>query len=61
MIVKRPIWDLLSSLLGNWYQLEPRECRLLVRQFFSDWVAEERADLHLECLDPVDPPARLDP
>ncbi len=47
--------------LGNWYQLEPRECRLLVRQFFSDWVAEERADLHLECLDPVDPPARLDP
>lgn len=46
---------------GDWFQLEPQQCRLLVRQFFSDWAAEERADLHLECLDPVEPPARLDP
>ncbi|MXW62856.1 MAG: hypothetical protein F4Z58_09115 [Acidimicrobiaceae bacterium] len=47
--------------LGDWYQLEPHQCRLLVRQFFSDWATEQRADLHLECLDPGAPPARLDP
>lgn len=38
--------------LGDWYQLEPQECRLLVRQFFSDWAIGQSAELHLECLDP---------
>ncbi len=46
---------------GNWYQLEPQKCRLLVRQFFSDWSTESHAELHLECLDPVEPPTRLNP
>ncbi|WP_419919850.1 DUF1214 domain-containing protein [Candidatus Poriferisocius sp.] len=46
---------------GNWYQLEPRTCRLFVRQFFSDWSTEEHAQLYLECLDPTGPPTRLDP
>lgn len=46
---------------GNWYQLEPQQCRLLVRQFFSDWSGEDLADLHLECLDSVEPPQRLSP
>ena len=47
--------------LGDWYQLEPQECRLLVRQFFSDWASEDHAELHLECLVPVASPTRLDP
>ena len=47
--------------VGNWYQLEPKTCRMLVRQFFSDWTSESHAELYLECLDPSGPPARLDP
>ncbi len=47
--------------VGDWYQVEPEISRLLVRQFFSDWDAESHAELHLECLDPTAPPARLDP
>ena len=47
--------------IGNWYQVEPRQCRLFVRQFFSDWAAESHAELQLECLDPSGPPTRLDP
>ena len=47
--------------IGDWYQVEPLECRLFVRQFFSDWAAEDHADLYFECLDPAGPPGRLDP
>lgn len=47
--------------IGDWYQVAPVECRLFVRQFFSDWAAESHAELHLECLDPTSPPGRLDP
>ena len=47
--------------VGDWYQVEPEISRLLVRQFFSDWGTESHAELHLECLDPTAPPARLDP
>ena len=32
-----------------------------MRQFFSDWSGEDLADLHLECLDSVEPPQRLNP
>ena len=46
---------------GDWFQVAPRPYRLFVRQFFSDWAGERHADLHLECLDPAGPPARLDP
>jgi hypothetical protein len=45
---------------GTWYRLPPKVCRLLVRQFFADWEHELPADLHLECLDPDGPAARLD-
>ena len=47
--------------VGDWFQVEPIECRLFVRQFFSDWAAESHAELYFECLDPAGPPARLDP
>ena len=47
--------------LGDWFQVEPLRCRLFVRQFFSDWAAEDHAELHLECLDPSGPVSRLDP
>ncbi len=47
--------------VGNWYQMAPGTCRMLVRQFFSDWTSENHAELHLECLDPSGPPTRLDP
>ncbi|MDE0613538.1 MAG: hypothetical protein F4124_12945 [Acidimicrobiia bacterium] len=47
--------------VGDWFQVEPELSRLLVRQFFSDWGAESHAELHLECLDPTNPPGRLDP
>lgn len=47
--------------IGDWYQVEPLECRLFVRQFFSDWASEDHADLYFECLDPAGPPGRLDP
>jgi hypothetical protein len=46
---------------GEWYELPPARCRLLVRQFFADWEHETPADLHLECLDPGGPAARLAP
>ena len=46
--------------VGDWFQLEPEQSRLLVRQFFSDWGAESHAELHLECLDSTVPPGRLD-
>ena len=46
---------------GDWFQVEPTECRLFVRQFFSDWAAESHAELYFECLDPAGPPGRLDP
>ncbi|WP_420638557.1 DUF1214 domain-containing protein [Candidatus Poriferisocius sp.] len=46
---------------GNWYQVPPRQCRLFVRQFFSDWTTENHAELYLDCLDPSGPPTRLDP
>ena len=46
---------------GDWFQVEPRRCRLFVRQFFSDWATEDHAELHFECLDPIGPPGRLDP
>ena len=45
--------------VGNWYQLEPATCRLLVRQFFSDWTVENHAELYLECLDSPGLPTRL--
>ena len=47
--------------IGDWFQVEPTECRLFVRQFFSDWAAESHAELYFECLDPTGPPGRLDP
>ena len=47
--------------IGDWFQVEPTECRLFVRQFFSDWAAESHAELYFECLDPAGPPSRLDP
>jgi hypothetical protein len=47
--------------IGDWYQVQPEPTRLVVRQFFSDWAAESHAELHLECLDPTEPPIRLDP
>ena len=47
--------------IGDWFQVEPIECRLFVRQFFSDWAGESHADLYFECLDPAGPPGRLDP
>lgn len=47
--------------IGDWFQVEPLECRLFVRQFFSDWAFEDHADLYFECLDPAGPPGRLDP
>ena len=47
--------------IGDWYQVEPELSRLLVRQFFSDWGAENHAELHLECLNSTGPPSRLDP
>ncbi|MYB08595.1 MAG: hypothetical protein F4Y28_01290 [Acidimicrobiia bacterium] len=47
--------------VGDWFQVEPELSRLLVRQFFSDWGAESHAELHLKCLDPTNPPGRLDP
>ena len=47
--------------IGDWFQVEPIECRLFVRQFFSDWAAESHAELYFECLDPSGPPSRLDP
>ena len=46
---------------GDWFQVAPVECRLFVRQFFSDWAAESHAELYFECLDPAGPPGRLDP
>ena len=46
---------------GDWFRVEPTECRLFVRQFFSDWAAESHAELYFECLDPAGPPGRLDP
>ncbi|MCY3910162.1 MAG: hypothetical protein OXF99_01530 [bacterium] len=47
--------------IGDWFQVDPIECRLFVRQFFSDWAAESHAELYFECLDPAGPPGRLDP
>ena len=47
--------------IGDWFQVEPERTQLIVRQFFSDWAAESHAELHLECLDPTEPPPRLDP
>ncbi|MCY4133640.1 MAG: hypothetical protein OXG30_01830 [bacterium] len=47
--------------IGDWFQVEPRPYQLFVRQFFSDWAAESHAELYLECLDPTEPPTRLDP
>ena len=46
---------------GDWFRVEPIECRLFVRQFFSDWSSENHAELSFECLDPTGPPGRLDP
>jgi hypothetical protein len=45
---------------GAWYELPPRRCSLIVRQFFSDWDSEVPADLHLECVDPGPSTSRLD-
>ena len=45
---------------GTWFELEPLPTRLLVRQFFADWEAEQPADLHIECIDAAAPP-RLGP
>lgn len=36
---------------ANWYELPAKECRLMIRQFFSDWENEVPATLHIECLD----------
>lgn len=46
---------------GTWFELEPLQTRLLVRQFFADWPAETPADLSLECTDAEAdvPPPRL--
>ena len=46
---------------GAWFELPPRHCSLLVRQFFSDWEDEVPADLHLECIDPGPSTSRLEP
>jgi len=46
---------------GAWFELPPRRCSLLVRQFFSDWEDEVPADLHLECTNPGPSTSRLEP
>jgi hypothetical protein len=35
---------------GNWLPLADGASSLVVRQFFYDWVAEDPASLHIECL-----------
>jgi hypothetical protein len=35
---------------GNWLPLAPGASTLVVRQFFYDWLNEEPASLHIECL-----------
>jgi hypothetical protein len=44
---------------GNWLRLEPDSTGLGVRQTFLDRSAEEPAELRIERLDPVAPPAPL--
>ena len=38
---------------GNWLRMTPESDNLLVRQTFRDRASERRAELHIECLDPV--------
>lgn len=38
---------------GNWLPMTPETDNLLVRQTFRDRRREQRAELHIECLDPL--------
>jgi hypothetical protein len=38
---------------GNWLPMTPDSDNILVRQTFRDRQSEQRAELHIECLDPV--------
>ena len=45
---------------GTWFELPPKRCKLLVRQFFNDWDSEVPADLRIDCLDAGPPDSRMD-
>ena len=45
---------------GTWFELPPKRCKLLVRQFFDDWDSEVPADLRIDCLDAGPPDSRMD-
>ena len=45
---------------GTWFELPPKRCKLLVRQFFDDWDSEVPADLRIDCLDAGLPDSRMD-
>ena len=44
----------------TWFELPPKRCKLLVRQFFDDWDSEVPADLRIDCLDAGPPDSRMD-
>ena len=45
---------------GTWFELPPKRCKLLVRQFFDDWDSEVPANLRIDCLDAGPPDSRMD-
>ena len=45
---------------GTWFELPPKRCKLLIRQFFDDWDSEVPADLRIDCLDAGPPDSRMD-
>ena len=45
---------------GTWFELPPKRCKLLVRQFFYDWDVEVPADLRIDCVDAGPPDSRMD-
>ena len=45
---------------GTWFEVPPKRCKLLVRQFFDDWDSEVPADLRIDCLDAGLPDSRMD-
>ena len=45
---------------GTWFELPPKRCKLLVRQFFDDWDSEVPANMRIDCLDAGPPDSRMD-
>lgn len=45
---------------GTWFELPPKRCKLLVRQFFDDWDSEVPAELRIDCVDAGPPTSRMD-